>query len=206
MIKMAKITYKGVTKECKYYKGLKWNKPLTSEMIQFEKETEKNAIWNGVITGTFEYWLYWRKKDKKIKLKPKPRDISKTRIIYRGRSNIKSRARSTQRTVSEETFYIKKRRGTTFKPVIEKHMLNKREVKYNWTEGQLYVDDKKIGEPDTIYGRDFLLYAKKYSPRVSPDIIQSNLMYNRDYAKKKGWNKYAKTIKEFADSLGVNIE
>lgn len=203
---MVKITYKGVTKECKYYKNLKWDKPLTEEMLTFEKETGKNATWNGVITGTFEYWMYWKKKEtkKKSKIKIKPK---KTPVYRRSSTQIyKPNKKIQQRKISEDTFNIKNRRGTNTKPSIEKHMLNNHEVKYNWTEGQLYVDDKKIGDPDTVYGRDFILYAKKYSPKVSPDLIQSSLMYNRDYAIKKGWVNYGKTIKQFAKSLGVNID
>ena len=65
-----KITYKGKTKECKYYKGLIWNKPLTPEMEQFKKETGKNAIRGNKITGTFEYWMYWNPKNKQFKGKP----------------------------------------------------------------------------------------------------------------------------------------
>lgn len=44
----------------KYKKGQSWNKALTSDMLQFEKETKKNAIYNGKITGGFEHWL-WKK-------------------------------------------------------------------------------------------------------------------------------------------------
>ena len=63
-----KITYKGVTKDLKYYKGLSWNKPLTPKMKEFNKETGKNAIRGNKITGTFEYWMYWDpKKTKNIK-------------------------------------------------------------------------------------------------------------------------------------------
>ena len=202
-----KITYKGVTKDLKYYKGLPWNKPLTEKMKQFQEETGKNAIWNGVVTGTFEYWMYWRKTTKPIKKKPVPKkqQVAKKKIVRRTPSNIKSRKIDTKK-VDESSFYIKQRHGTATKPKIEKYMLNNHEVKYNWTKGQLYVDEKKIGEPDTIYGRDFIKYAKKYSPKLSPDSIQSTLMYNRDYALKQGWINYANTINQFANSLGVNIE
>lgn len=41
-----------------YKKGQVWNKPLTNEMEQFEKETGKNAVYKGKITGSFEYWLW----------------------------------------------------------------------------------------------------------------------------------------------------
>lgn len=78
-----RITYKGVTKDLKYYKGLKWNKPLTPKMKQYESETGKKAIRGGKITGTFEHWLYWRdiKKQPKIKPKIKPTKIHKTEDI-----------------------------------------------------------------------------------------------------------------------------
>ena len=39
-------------------KGQVWNKPLTKEMEQFEKETNKNAVYNGKVTGSFEYWVW----------------------------------------------------------------------------------------------------------------------------------------------------
>ena len=37
-----------------------WNKPKTPLMLQFEEETGRNAIWWGKITGSFEYWLFWK--------------------------------------------------------------------------------------------------------------------------------------------------
>ena len=85
-----KITYKGKTKECKYYKGLKWNKPLTSEMLTFEKETGKKAIRGGIITGTFEYWMYWDPKQNKVTTNtkliqrptPKPRPLQNPKPNY----------------------------------------------------------------------------------------------------------------------------
>ncbi len=46
----------------KHKKGQVWNKPKTNLMCQFEKETNKNAIHAGKITGNFEYWLWQRKK------------------------------------------------------------------------------------------------------------------------------------------------
>lgn len=48
----------------KYKKGQIWNKAKTKIMLKFEKETSKNAIYNGKITGQFEYWLY---KEEKIR-------------------------------------------------------------------------------------------------------------------------------------------
>ncbi len=52
-------------------KGIFWTQDLTPEMIQFEKETGKNAIFNGKITGNFEYWMYWRRGKKKSPQKKK---------------------------------------------------------------------------------------------------------------------------------------
>jgi len=40
-----------------YKKGQNWNKPKNKLMLAFENETGKNAIYRGVITGNFEYWL-----------------------------------------------------------------------------------------------------------------------------------------------------
>lgn len=48
-------------KKIKYKKGTEWNKPLTVEMIEYQKTTGKNAVYNGMIMGQFEYWLYWRR-------------------------------------------------------------------------------------------------------------------------------------------------
>ena len=46
-------------------------------MLQFEKETNKNAVYNNKITGGFEYWLW--QKEKKLKSKPKPKTKAKSK-------------------------------------------------------------------------------------------------------------------------------
>ena len=46
--------------EIKYKKGTPWNKPKTKLMLDFEKQTGKNAIRAGKLTGNFEYWLWKR--------------------------------------------------------------------------------------------------------------------------------------------------
>lgn len=42
-------------------KGMKWNKPKNKLMLNFEKETNYNAIWHGKITGYFIHWLFENK-------------------------------------------------------------------------------------------------------------------------------------------------
>lgn len=58
--------------EIKYQKGLEWNKALTPEMKQFEKETGKHAIHNKKVTGQFEYWMYVSKGKRVRKQTSKP--------------------------------------------------------------------------------------------------------------------------------------
>ena len=75
--------------DIKYKKGQVWNKALTPKMKEFEKETGKNAVYRGKITGGFEYYLWQKEKKKtkkpkitsKPKSKPKPKPkITKTPI------------------------------------------------------------------------------------------------------------------------------
>ncbi len=75
-----KHTWKGKTQEVAYWKGMKWDKPLTEEMKRMEKETGQKAVWRGEITGTFEYWKYWKEYHESIK---KPRGFQKGHAPYR---------------------------------------------------------------------------------------------------------------------------
>ncbi len=75
-------TWKGKTQEVAYWKGMKWDKPLTEEMKRMEKETGQKAVWRGEITGTFEYWKYWKEYHESIK---KPRGFQKGHVVYKGK-------------------------------------------------------------------------------------------------------------------------
>ncbi len=191
------ITYKGKTVVCKYWKGMCWDKELTDEMKKFEEETKKNAIWKGEITGSFVYWLYWKPSKNKVK-KPiikKSKKVKRVKL-YKPAKQIK------QKVILKE----QKRMGTTQKPVIEKHTLNGVEVKYNWTEGQLYLNDEVIGEPDTKYGRDLLKLANIRAPKISIDELQKFYMYNYDIAIKNGWTKCANTYIEYMKVFRVHLK
>lgn len=74
--KTKKVTFRGVTKNIEFYKGKFWINSLTPDMKKFVRETGKNPIRSGHITGTYEYWLYWRPK-KKQQRKSKSRIKSK---------------------------------------------------------------------------------------------------------------------------------
>lgn len=63
--------------DIKYKKGLEWSRALTPKMKEFKKETGKNAVYRGHITGGFEYWLYWSKKTTPTKPKPKYKPVKK---------------------------------------------------------------------------------------------------------------------------------
>ena len=52
-----------------YKKGQVWNKSKNKLMLEFEKETGKNAIYSSKITGGFEAWIY-KRKEKEIETKP----------------------------------------------------------------------------------------------------------------------------------------
>ena len=60
-------------------KGQVWNKAKTAKMLEFEKETSKNAVYNGKITGGFEYWLWQKEKKLKAKSKSKPKPKPKAK-------------------------------------------------------------------------------------------------------------------------------
>lgn len=75
-------------------KGQVWNKSLTPEMERFEKETNKNAVYNGKVTGSFEYWVWMedrrskgltRKKRSSTISKPIKREIEVTYIKFTAR-------------------------------------------------------------------------------------------------------------------------
>ena len=55
-----KITFRGKTKVCEFYKGKPWNKAITQNMKKFEDETNQKAVYRGVVTGSYEYWKYWK--------------------------------------------------------------------------------------------------------------------------------------------------
>jgi len=59
-----KISCKSEKKTLKYYKGMPWTRDLTKEMKDYEDEAGRKAIYRGVITGGFEFWMYWRPKSK----------------------------------------------------------------------------------------------------------------------------------------------
>lgn len=87
MIDMAKkITFKGKTKDCAFYKGMPWpaKKALTADMKKFERSTGKNAVYRGQVTGTYEYWKYWADYDKSLK---KPRGFQKGHKYSKGRKS-----------------------------------------------------------------------------------------------------------------------
>ena len=72
-----------------YKKGQVWNKPLTKEMERFEKETKKNAVYKGKITGSFEYWLWMEDRrskgltrKKRSSTKPEPIKKRKVEVTY----------------------------------------------------------------------------------------------------------------------------
>ncbi len=74
------ITYKGITKEVDYWKDQPWDKPLTTKMKQFEKETGQHAIWRGKVSGSFVYWLYWKPSKNKPKKSTKKKSTKKSRL------------------------------------------------------------------------------------------------------------------------------
>lgn len=45
-----------------FKKGQIWNKSKNKLMLEFERETGKNAVYRGKITGNFEFWLSKREK------------------------------------------------------------------------------------------------------------------------------------------------
>ncbi|KKN01882.1 hypothetical protein LCGC14_1123340 [marine sediment metagenome] len=72
-----------------YKKGQVWNKAKTKRMLEFENETEKNATYRGVITGSFEYWLWMEDRrskglarKKRSSSKPKPIEKKEVETIY----------------------------------------------------------------------------------------------------------------------------
>lgn len=92
-----KITFKGKTKECAFYKGMPWpaKKALTPEMKKFEKSTGKNAVYRGQVTGTYEYWKYWADYDKSLK---KPRGFQKGHKHSKGRVSGVTKPTAVRRT------------------------------------------------------------------------------------------------------------
>ena len=68
--------------ELKYKKGQVWNKAKTAKMIEFEKETDKNAVYNNKITGQFEYWLWQKEKiDTYLEKEQKSRQKAKENLL-----------------------------------------------------------------------------------------------------------------------------
>ena len=72
-------------------KGQVWIKALTKEMEQFEKETGKNAVYKGKVTGSFEYWAWMedkrskgltRKKRSSSKVTKKKKEVELTYITF----------------------------------------------------------------------------------------------------------------------------
>ncbi len=61
------ITYKGVTKEVKFWKDQPWTDILAPDMIRYKEETGKDAVIRGRVTGTFCYWLYWAGEKKRTR-------------------------------------------------------------------------------------------------------------------------------------------
>lgn len=80
-----RIVFKGKTKVCEFYKGKPWDKPLTNNMKKFERETGQKAVFRGVVTGSYEYWKYWKnefpvkKRRTKIEVKQTKKKEKKTK-------------------------------------------------------------------------------------------------------------------------------
>ncbi|KKN12422.1 hypothetical protein LCGC14_1016770 [marine sediment metagenome] len=177
---------------------------LTDEMIQFENETGKNAVYRGKVTGQFDYWLNWSKRNKKHKKWVKK--VQKSKIRITSKKNIKKvKPRIVIKVPPNSICYEKKRRGTESKPVVESYLLNEKELKYNWTEGQLYINNKPLGLPDSKYSRDMLLYAKQNKPHVSIDKLRNWWVTNYDMAIKNNWEDCAISIKKFLEVFGLTV-
>jgi len=86
-----------------YYKGLFWDRPLTGDMLQFEEETGKNAVWNFRVTGNFEKWLYRKQKEEKLTWK-KAKEFEKNRELKSRISDEKQTAKNVSHIVSENWF------------------------------------------------------------------------------------------------------
>lgn len=190
--------------EIKFVKGLEWDpNNLTPEMIQFEEETKKHAIYRGRITGQFDYWLNWSKRSKSKKIIQKQK-IQKVRITTN--KNIKKiKPRIVIQVPPKSICYEKKRKGTNSNPIIESYSLNDVELKYNWTEGQLYINNELLCPPDTKYSRDMLMYAKQNKPHISIDKLRNWWIYNYDMAVKNNWQECAVSIKKFLEIFGLVV-
>ena len=69
-----------------------WNKAKTAKMLQFEKETNKNAIHNNKITGQFEYWVWME-------------DRRSKGLTRKKRSSVKSKSIKEERKKYLDTLY-----------------------------------------------------------------------------------------------------
>jgi len=198
------ITYKGVTKQLDYYKGLPWDRPLTPKMKQFEKETNKNPVFRGVVTGTFEYWLYWKNTKKTHKKQSKTQSKTQVNKILNEKIKkiiITKKPRQFIKNNKKQETYLKIMCSLPTETII---LLGK-EVTYNWKKGQLYVDNKSICKPYANYGRDMFKYSK-VNNNISFDRFASYWTYNYDLAVKNNWNDFAKAIIKFAKELGIIIK
>lgn len=191
--------------ENKFVKGLEWDpNNLTPDMLNFEKTTGKNAVYRGKITGQFDYWLNWSKRSKNKPIQKQKIQKSKLRITTN--KNIKKvKPRIVVQVPPESICYEKKRKGTNSNPIIESYSLNDVVIKYNWTKGQLYINNELLCPPDTKYGRDMLTYAKQNKPNISIDELRKWWIYNYDIAVKNNWEVYAVSIKKFLKSFGLVV-
>ena len=144
-----------------------------------------------------------RSKIKKIIQKTK---VQKPKSRITTNENVKViKSRITIHIPPKSTCYEKKRRGTQSHPEIETYSLNNVIFKYNWTEGQLYVDNKLICPPDTKYGRDMLTYARQNKPHVSIDKLRKWWISNYDMANNNNWNECATSIKQYLEAFGLTV-
>lgn len=187
-----------------FYNGLEWDpNNLTNEMLQFEKETGKNAVYRGKITGQFDFWLNWSNKRKSnnkslIKEESKTKNTKKKPIK-------KLKPRVIIKVPPDSICYEKKRRGSKSNPIVETHILNGHEFNYNWTTGQLSIDDIVICPPDSKFGRDMMTYAKQNEPVVSIDHLRNWWIFNYDMAIKKGWDVCANSIEKFLSIFEIPV-
>ena len=122
-----KSTRGNITKEVKYYNGLKWNRALTKKMQEFEKETKKKAVYRGKVTGQFEYWLYWQKSTKP-KAKPKP---------------TKKQAPAKKKGTKKYTPLLEKERSIIYEQEFQEE-IKKPEVRLTGTDGNAFMIMGKV--------------------------------------------------------------
>lgn len=174
----------------KYKKGEVWNKPKNSLMLRFEKETGKNAIYRGKVTGQFEYWIW--------------REANKTAEIFRKHDEL------TENTTNKQKIKPKPKAKPKSKPkrqVIDKKQKRIGEIQreVDWINENIKSKedsiDKKVEERRKYYND---LLEKEDNTKIRRQIYNKLSKIRREY-QDEIWKLQQKRDKEQAKVIAVNL-